>query len=153
MDYVLRRVTDGDKQFFINSGVKSPFGGRPGFGRYMVESLEDNAKMVFIGGQGIMKEDGTEWSDMAHYCAVVWKGKSYIVEFYTHKKWFEEEKRKNQFESMYKITSVSSLECTDEEKKIFIEIVKKCFITYDLNRYQTSVCEKVIFMDTEVRWV
>ena len=118
----------------------------------MVESNEKEVKMTFIGGQGIMKEDGTEWSDMAEYCAVLWKEKSYIVEFYSHKKWYDNE-LEIKYESIYKIKSIYSSKCTDDEKKTLIEIVKKCFVIYDLSRYQTAVCEKIIFMETEVRWI
>ena len=135
MDYVLRQVTDEDERFFINSGIKSSFGRKLGFGYNMVENQEDDVKMVFIGGQGIMKEDGTEWSDIAEYCAVLCKEKSYIIEFYSHKKWHDGEFETNKFESIYKIKSIYSLKCTDDEKKMLIEIVKKCFVTHDLSIY------------------
>lgn len=153
MDYVLRRVTDEDKQFFIKSGVKSPVRKqRPGFDQYMVESLEDNVRMVFIGGQGIMEEDGTERSEMAAYSAVVWNGKCYIVQFYEHSNCVKKAQGYETFIMTYKIKEVEADKCINDEREKFIAIAKKCFQAYGAGGCKTSLCEKVLFINTEVRW-
>lgn len=153
MDYVLRRVTDEDEVFFDKSGIKSPWGGSLGSSYYMVESVKEDVKMMPIGGQGIMEEDGTEWSEMASYCAIVWKGKSYRVEFYSHSNCIRKAKDYEIFVMTYKIKEVQSEICNGLEKEEFIKIAKKCFESYGAGGCKTSLCEKVIFIDTEVRWV
>ncbi|MBQ4524293.1 MAG: hypothetical protein IJA10_15340 [Lachnospiraceae bacterium] len=154
MAYVLRERNEADKEYFLQCGVESPFGGTPSFGKYIVENVEEDVKMFLLGGQGIMKEDGTEWSEMACYCAIIWKGKKYTVEFYSYEKWFEELNGKDKFESLYKIKCVCTEEVTDNnEKEGIIEIIKSCFTTYDFKRYKSSVCEKVVFMDENVKWI
>ena len=154
MDYILRRVTEEDREFFIKCGVKSPIRKmQPGFDRYMVESLEDDVKMVFIGGQGIMEEDGTERSEMEAYGAIVWKGKSYIVKFFEHSNCVCKAYGYETFIMTYKIKEVEAGKCVNREKEKLIEITRKCFETYGAGGCKTSLCEKVQFIDTEVRWV
>lgn len=152
MEYVLRKVNEADEEFFINSGIRNPFGGRPGFAYYMVENQEQNVKMIFIGGQGNMKEDGKEYSEMAAYAAVVWNGKSYLVEYYSHSKCVNKSGEYEVFWIIYKIKAVYAFFCSDDEKKKFIEIVKKCFEAYGNEGMKRVICEKVLFIDEEVRW-
>lgn len=150
MNFVFRRITDEDKNFFSKCNIKSPFG-KLGTMYYMIESVRDNVKMLPLGGQGIMKEDGTEWSEMAEYCAIIWKEKSYTIEYFYNKKWSEEEVSKDTYKITYKIKEIFSSECSNEQKRAFLEILKKCFIAYNMQK-EESKCEKVCFLDDEVRW-
>ena len=153
MAYVLKKRTDEDKQYFIDCGVKSPFGGKPTFAYHMVENIDENVKMIFMGGQGIMTEDGEEWSEMAAYLTIVWNEKNFLVEFYRKKIFTHNKPQYDTFEVIYKIKKVYSLECENKEKQEFIKILKDCLVAYGNEGIDTSICEKVIFMDTEVRWV
>ena len=152
MSYVLRRITEEDEEYFLKCGVKSPFGGTPSYGYYIIENIEEDIKMALMGGQGIMDEEGKEWSEMAQYCAVVWNEKSYVVEFYSHSNCVDKNEKNDIFRVLYKIKFVYSQKCGAKKREEFIEKVKECFITYNNKRYKDSVCEKVSFMDTEVRW-
>lgn len=150
MDYVLRRITDEDKKFFLNCNIKSPFG-KLGTMYYMIESVKDNVKMLPLGGQGIMKEDGTEWSEMAEYCAIIWNEKCYTIEYYYNKKWSDAKDSKDTYRITYKIKEILWGKCSNEQKGDFLKILKKCFIAYNMKK-EESKCEQVCFWDDEVRW-
>ena len=148
MAYLLRRKTEEDKEYFISCGVKSPFGGVPSFGYYIVENAEENIKMALLGGQGYMEEDGTEISDMAAYCVVIWNDRKYIVEYYRRKECSSD----RAYRMIYKIKSIScSIDCSQDKNKI-LEIIKESYIAYDNGGATLSVCESVSFIDSEVRW-
>ena len=153
MSYELRRISDVDKGDFLRCGLKSPFGtSHIGFGRYIVENITENVKMAYIGGQGILTEEGEEWSDMAEYCALLWEKKSYLIEFYSRSETVEKKKNYDVFRIIYKIKCIHSQQYDKELREELIKKLKECFIAYNTKRYKSSICEKVSFMDTEVRW-
>lgn len=131
----------------MQCGVKSPFGGIPGFDCYLVENLEEDIRMVPIGGKGYMKEDGEEWSEMAAYAAVIYHGRCYNVEFYCRNNYIDRTPKKVRYERIYKIKAIYNFE--GDNKNDFIKIVKECFIAYGNGGSVTSTCEKVIFLEEE----
>ena len=158
MSYVLRKTTEADKQYFIDHDVWDPFGyDKPAFYSYMVENLEEDVKATTLGGSGIMEEDGTEITDMCKYWAVVWKGKRYLVELYVCRKCidnkFSQCSDDDFFEMIYKIKTVRSLRCTEEEKTEFIEVCKKSLTALDNWGHIFSTCTGVSFIDEKVKWV
>ena len=153
MAYVLRKRTKEDVEFFLENGVTSPWGGIPGFDYSLVECPEENIKMIFIGGQGIMNEYGIEWSEMAHYAAVVSNEKSYTIEFFSYNKYSKIEETSKRYETIYKLKVIYSFNGTDYEKEIFLDKVKKCFTEYAKEDSEKYICDKVIFLDEELRWM
>ena len=151
MAYVLRERTKEDVEFFLENGVTSPWGGMPGFDYSLVECLEDNIKMIFIGGQGIMNEYGIEWSEMAHYALVICERNIFTIEFFSCKKFTDRTPKKLKYENIYKIKAIKSSSSYD--KQMILNIVKQCFIAYGNGGKASSVCEKVSFIDEEVRWM
>ncbi|MBR3808224.1 MAG: hypothetical protein IKJ15_07625 [Lachnospiraceae bacterium] len=152
MDYIVRRITQKDKEFLVSSGVKSPFGGMPSFGRYLVVNEKKEVKMAMMGGQGVMKEDGTEWSEEAHYAVVNIEGKNYTVEFFSYSKCVDKSNGYETFIIIYKIKEIKSLITVNSEKMYLLNIVKECFVAYGAGGCKTSLCKDVIFIDEEVRW-
>ncbi len=152
MSYELRRITDEDEEYFLKCGVRSPFGGEPSYGYDIIENYEENVKMAFMGGQGIMTDDLKEWSEMPKYCAVIWNEKSYMVEFYRKKFFTHNDPLYDTFEVVYKIKAVHSFGYNIEKKQEFLKLLQNCFTAYGNEGVETSICEKVSFMDTEVRW-
>ena len=152
MNYIVRQITQEDKDFLINSGVKSPFGRIPSFGRYIVENQKKDVKMALMGGQGVMKEDGTEWSDMAHYAVVNIEGENYTIEFFSHSKCIDKSNGYETFIMIYKIKEIKSSMTVINEKTNILNIVKECFVAYGAGGCKTSLCKDVLFLDEEVRW-
>ena len=148
MSYVLRRTTEADKQYFIDHGVQYPFR-KPSFFYWLVENQEEDVKAIHFGGNGYMEPDGTEIAEMPAYWAVIWKEKKYIVELFEGKKCSDH----RVFEMIYKIKTVMSLKCTEEEKIEFLEVCKQCLTAFDNGGGKLSTCTGVSFIDEEVGWV
>ena len=148
MTYILREITIEDREYFNKLRT---FKDEIYYGKYMVENLEKNVKMSFIGGQGYMHEDGTEYSEMAHYALVICERNIFTIEFFSCKKFTDRTPKKLKYENIYKIKAIKSSSSYD--KQMILNIVKQCFIAYGNGGKASSVCEKVSFIDEEVRWM
>ena len=153
MTFFVRDITSDDEDDFINCGANSPFGSDIFFYSKLIECDTEDAKMAFIGGQGYMHEDGTEYSEMADYVIFMRNKKCYTVEFFSHIKFTDKTYGNKKYEHIYKIKSIRTTECNEMEKKEIIEIIKQCFIEFCKVESTTAICEKVTFLDVEVRWM
>ena len=153
MCFVTRKLKKEDEEVLKKHGVVDKYGNLLNISKDVLESTEKKIMMVNMGGQGIMNEDGTEWSETAIVCLIIWNDKRIMTEYYSHKKWFKPVSGYDIFEAVYKIKKIYFSENEEYKKEDALEIVKECIARYDIDNCVMAKCKKVTYLNDEMRWV